>query len=383
MVRGELKTTVKPKLSLSVLLKQDVELLTKNSEQLEQILEEEEKQNPYITHVIKRTPRWFFQEQDKKPKEPVARNSLMEEISKQISLEFDHIDKEIALEILYRCDESGFFKDSIEEIARLYGVSSEYVEDIREFIMTEIEPVGVASRNLEEFIKVQLQEMYPKQVEFHERVLNAIKIGKLDEDVKEAISHLRLKPIEDEGSASAVARVDLLLEHDGENWYIFIQEDFLELKIEEDAHPQDDIEKEKLRRAKNIKLILDIRRRVLRHIGEAIVKRQEGFLLRNEPLKTLTVKEVAESSQVSMSTVSRIINSRYAKTPAGIYPLRFFFVKESKGGMSKEELMRAIKEVLQENTSISDGKVAQMLKGRGIDIARRTVAKYRKLLGLR
>jgi RNA polymerase sigma-54 factor len=257
------------------------------------------------------------------------------------------------------------------------------VEDIREFIMTEIEPVGVASRNLEEFIKVQLQEMYPKQVEFHERMLNAIKTGKLDEDVKEAISHLRLKPIEGEGSASAMAKVDLLLEHDGENWYIFIQEDFLDLQIEEDAHPQDDIEKEKFRRAKNIKLILDIRRKVLRHIGQAIVKRQEGFLLRDEPLKTLTVKEVAESSQVSMSTVSRIINSRYAKTPAGTYPLRFFFVKESKRGMSKEELMRAIKEVLQENTSISDSKVAHILKGRGIDIARRTVAKYRKLLGLR
>jgi len=60
MIKGELKTTVKPKLNLSLLLKYHIELLTKSSEELQQILEEEQKQNPYITHVFKRIPKWFF-----------------------------------------------------------------------------------------------------------------------------------------------------------------------------------------------------------------------------------------------------------------------------------------------------------------------------------
>ncbi len=383
MVKGELKTTVKPKLSLSVLLKQDVELLTKSSQELEQILKEEENQNPYITHVVKRIPRWFFGEEEGRVKEAVAKDSLFDDISKQISLEFDGIDKEIALEILYRCSSDGFFKDSTQDIAKLYGVSEEYVEDIREFIMMEIEPVGVASRNLEEFIKVQLQEMYPKETKIHEKVLHALKTGNIDGEIKDILSRLRLRPIEGEDLSPVGARIDIILEYDGESWYIFIQEDFIDVEMDEKIQPQDEISKEKFRRAKALKLILEIRRNVLRKIGEAIVRRQEGFLIKNEPLKTLTAKEIAESSGVSMSTVSRVINSRYAKTPAGIYPLKFFFVKESKGGMSKEEVMRAIKEVLQENLTISDSKVAQILKERGIDIARRTVAKYRKLLGLR
>jgi len=382
MIKGELKTTVKPKLNLSLLLKYHIELLTKSSEELQQILEEEQKQNPYITHVFKRIPKWFFKEEIKQ-KEAVAKDSIFEEISRQISLEFDGIDKEIALEILYRCDADGFFKDDPEEIGKLYGVNAEYVEDIREFIMTEIEPVGIASKNLEEFIRVQLQEMYPQDVWLENSVMQAIKTGHADPQIKEIIPRLRLKPLGGEPVFQRTGTVDLVLEHDGEDWYIFIQEDFIDLHIEEDQPAQNEVQKEKLRRAKNLRLILEMRRRLLREIGKSIVQRQEDFLLRGKPLKTLTLKEISQNVGISMSTVSRLVNSKYANTPAGIYPLRFFFVKESKSGMSKEEVMRAIKEVLQENISISDSKVALMLKERGIDIARRTVSKYRKLLGLR
>lgn len=382
MIKGELKTTVKPRLNLSLLLKHHIELLTKSSEELQQVLEEEQKHNPYITHVFKRIPRWFFKEEIQQ-KEAVAKDSIFEEVSRQISLEFDGIDKDIALEILYRCDADGFFKDDPQDIGKLYGVSAEYVEDIREFIMTEIEPVGIASKNLEEFIRVQLQEMYPQDIQLQKSVMQAIKTGHADPQIKEIISRLRLKPLGSEPVPQRTGTVDLVLEHDGENWYIFIQEDFIDFHIEEDVPTQNEVQKEKLRRAKNLRIILEMRRKLLREIGKSIIQRQEDFLLRGKPLKALTLKEVAQSAGVSMSTVSRLVNSKYASTPAGIYPLRFFFVKESKSGMSKEEVMRAIKEVLQENMSISDSKVANMLKERGINIARRTVAKYRKLLGLR
>lgn len=382
MIKSELKATVKPRLNLSLLLRHNIELLDKSSEELQQALEEEQKHNPYITHVFKRIPKWFFKEEIKQ-REAVAKDSVFEEVSKQINLEFEGIDKEIALEILYRCDADGFFKDNPEEIGKLYGVSVEYVEDIREFIMTEIEPVGIASKNLEGFIIVQLQEMYPQDIQLQKSVMQAIKTGHVDPQVKEIIFRLGLKPLGSEPVPQRTGTVDLVLEHDGEDWYIFIQEDFIDFHIEEDVQVQDEVQKEKLRRAKSLRIILEMRRRLLREIGKSIVHRQEDFLLRGKPLKTLTLKEISQNVGISMSTVSRLVNSKYAKTPAGIYPLRFFFVKESKSGMSKEEVMRAIKEVLQENMSISDSKVATMLKERGIDIARRTVAKYRKLLGLR
>ncbi len=382
MVRGELKTTVKPKLNLSILLRHDVELLTKTAQDLEQELEKEKSQNPYISYVVKRVPTWFFRE-EVKPKEPVATNSVYKQLLEQINLEFDGDDRDIALEILYRVDHDGFLKCGLEDIADTYGVSVDYVEDIREFIMMEIEPIGVASKNLEEFLEVQLKEMYPEDAEFRREVLQSIKSGKVGKNVKDIISRLRLRPIPSEDSVKTTSRVDLLLEHDGESWYLFIQDDFIDIEIKEEQHQEDELSKEKLRKAKNLKFLIEMRRKVLRGIGQLLIERQEGFLLRNEPLKSLTVKGAAERMDVSISTVSRMINSKYVKTPIGTFPLRFFFVKESKGGVSKEEVMRAIREVLEMDDSLSDREVSELLRSRGINIARRTVAKYRKLLGLR
>ncbi|MFN3814459.1 MAG: RNA polymerase subunit sigma-54 [Aquificaceae bacterium] len=382
MVRGELKTTVKPKLNLSILLRHDIELLTKTAQDLEHELEKEKSRNSYISYVVKRVPTWFFREEIK-PREPIATSSVYEQLLEQINLEFDEDDRDIALEILYRVDHDGFLKCELEDIAKAYGVSVDYVEDIREFIMMEMEPVGVASKNLEEFLEVQLREMYPEDADFRREVLQSIKSGKVDKGLKDIISRLRLRPISGEGGAKTTSRVDLLLEHDGESWYLFIQDDFIDIEIKEDQLQEDELSKEKLRKAKSLKFLIEMRRKVLRSIGQLLIERQEGFLLRNEPLKSLTVKNAAERIGVSISTVSRVINSKYVKTPIGTFPLRFFFVKESKGGVSKEEVMRAIREVVEMYDSLSDREVSELLRSRNINIARRTVAKYRKLLGLR
>jgi RNA polymerase sigma-54 factor len=111
-----------------------------------------------------------------------------------------------------------------------------------------------------------------------------------------------------------------------------------------------------------------------------VVERQEDFLLGVGPLKALELTEVAQKLGVSISVISRLVSNKYVKTPAGIYPLRFFFQRRSKGGYSREQVLRAMKEILQEHGKLSDAKMAELLKEKGIELSRRTVCKYRRML---
>ncbi|MDQ7083157.1 MAG: LacI family DNA-binding transcriptional regulator [Aquificota bacterium] len=116
-----------------------------------------------------------------------------------------------------------------------------------------------------------------------------------------------------------------------------------------------------------------------------IIEVQGDFLKGEGNLRTLLVKDVASKLGVSESTVSRLINSKHVKTPQGTYPFRFFFVRESVSGISQEELMRKIREIVaSEDPSrpYSDEEIAGILSSQGFRVARRTVAKYREILGI-
>jgi RNA polymerase sigma-54 factor len=125
---------------------------------------------------------------------------------------------------------------------------------------------------------------------------------------------------------------------------------------------------------------LDLRRNLLRGCVNLVVERQEDFLLGVGPLKALELTEVAQKLGVSVSVISRLVSNKYVKTPTGIYPLRLFFQRRSKGGYSREQVLRAMKEILQKHGKLSDAKVAELLKEKGIELSRRTVCKYRRML---
>jgi len=147
---------------------------------------------------------------------------------------------------------------------------------------------------------------------------------------------------------------------------------------------------EKLRSA--IWLIKSIhqRQRTIYKVTESIVKFQRDFLDQGiSQLKPLILKDVAEDINMHESTISRVTTNKYVHTPQGVFELKFFFnsaINRVHGdSIASESVKEKIRKIIQEENRrkpLSDKNIVEMLKTEGIDIARRTVAKYREMLGI-
>ena len=389
MLRQELQ--LKVKLSLNLLLKNQIEVLLYPAQELEQILKEEQESNPFIEEVsISPRVRELFEE--RRQPEVVQKSSPVEVLMRNVRSELEGTDLKIAEELVSCTDGRGFFVGDVEEIARKFGVSPEYVEDIREFV-ARLEPVGVCSKDIKEFFKIQIEDLYPEEKELLSYLDSLFEGREVPKRVKEKLSHLRLYPLGEEASPCKVARVDAVIEMDDGELVGYLYEDFVDIKVSKSylelvskaKGEAKEFLREYLERCNNLKRILQLRRENLRKILDEIIEVQGDFLRGEGSLKTLKVRDVAEKIGVSESTVSRLINSKYVKTPQGTYPFRFFFVRETAGGVSQEELMKRIKEIISSedpSKPLSDEEIASLLQAEGINVARRTVAKYREALGI-
>ncbi|MDQ7038649.1 MAG: RNA polymerase factor sigma-54 [Aquificota bacterium] len=389
MLRQELQ--IKLRLNLNLLLKNQVEVLLYPAQEFEQILKEEQEANPFIEEItLSPKARELFE--DRRPPEVAHRPSPLETFMKNIRAELEGTDLAIAEEIVSGLDHRGFFVGSVEAIADKFRVSPEYVEDIREFIM-RLEPLGVGSRNLEEFLRVQIEELYPGERDLLNFLEKALRGHRIPKEVREKLSHLRRTPLSGEEIPYRIARVDAVIDIDDGKLVGYLYEDFVDIKvnpryaelISKAKGKTREFLREYLERCNTFRKILSLRRENLRKILNEIIEVQGDFLKGEGNLRTLLVKDVASKLGVSESTVSRLINSKYVKTPQGTYPFRFFFVRESVSGISQEELMRKIREIVaSEDPSrpYSDEEIAGILSSQGFRVARRTVAKYREILGI-
>jgi RNA polymerase sigma-54 factor len=131
---------------------------------------------------------------------------------------------------------------------------------------------------------------------------------------------------------------------------------------------------------------IEQRKNTILRTCEAIVRRQTDFLEHGiECMKPMMIKEVAEEIGVHPSTVSRAVSNKYVHTPQGVFELRFFFSEGVNGpegsGLPLVLLKRKVKKLIEEEDPakpLTDDQIAQMLKAQGIDVTRRTVAKYRE-----
>ncbi|WP_457601113.1 RNA polymerase factor sigma-54 [Hydrogenivirga sp.] len=389
MLRHELQ--LKLKVNLNLLLKNQVEILLHPVQELEQILKEEKESNPFIEEIyVSDKARNFFEE--RKLPEPAYKVHPLEVLYRNVKAELEGVDLDIAMELVGGVDERGFFKGDIKAIADMFGVSEEYVEDIREFV-TQLEPIGVCSKDVIEFVRIQIGELYPGEEELLKEFEEALKGKEISEEARIKLRHIRLSPIEEEVSTPRVSKVDAVIELDGDELVGYVYEELIDIrpnlsyiemlpKVKGEAK---EFLKEYMERYENFRKILSIRRENLRKILNEIIEVQGDFLRGEGNLKSLLVKDVAERLGVSESTVSRLINSKHVKTPQGTYPFKFFFVRETAGGISQDELMREIKRVIageDKRKPLSDDEIARILRERGYDVARRTVAKYREILGI-
>lgn len=340
------------------------------------------------------------------------RSSIEEHMMRQIACEFSGSDGEyrIARYILDGLDEDGFLHEQLSQIAQDLGVDPETVERVRNRIQS-LEPVGLASRDVREALIVQLKvlgydEKSPEVrilTEFFDFLLQrritslAHKLGLGTEEVARAfenISSLDPKPGRNfrETSAGSV-QPDMSIKYREGNLEVVINEAplpplRLSAKVREilenpTRFRKDELEfaKSKLERAQMfIKGILQRRDTLTRLAGEILHKNYDFFDGRNVSISSLLMKDVAETLGLHASTISRAVRDKYIETPAGIFPLRAFFSK-----VEKDPVMEKLKEIIDsenKESPLADIEIAEQLKEYGMNLSRRTVAKYRQILNL-
>ncbi len=377
-------------------------------------------------------------EDDEDREIPVAaRLSMAEHLKNQLPfLDLSETEELIAEQIIGSIDEDGYLRRSMEsiidDIVFNYGemVEESDVERVLKLIQT-LDPVGIASRDLRECLLVQLRarsddvegreaaiQMLEKAYkDFTMKHFEAIKrkLRISDEELKEAfdlVQHLNPKPGEGEFTAAqnyitpdfTVRFVDdelIVLLNSGNAPELRISKGYQsmleKLSAEKKRGAQSAIDgetksflKNKLESARWFINSINQRRNTMIKVMNAIVSLQEDFFKFGEGnLKPMILKDIAEMIEMDISTVSRVVNGKYVQTEFGVYELKYFFSEglstESGEEVSNKEVKAIIEGIIVEEDKkkpLSDQKIANMLDGKGFNIARRTVTKYREQLGI-
>jgi RNA polymerase sigma-54 factor len=358
-------------------------------------------------------------EKDSPSLEATLRNeaSLTEHLLWQLSLAFrTELDKQIGMYLIGNIDDDGYLQCQIEEVTAVFGVEPERVADVL-CVIQSFDPAGVGAQNLQECLLIQLAHLgmsdslagiivqkYLAQID--ERSFR--KIAKdLQVSLEEVVAAVKLireldpKP----GSRYNPHRVeyivpDVVVVKMGDEYQVLLNDDGMpRLRINAlyqnilrrgDGIHNDTREylEEKFRSAVWLMKSIEQRRQTLLKVAKSLCKFQRDFLDKGLPyLKPLVLKDVAEDIGMHESTVSRVTTNKYMHTPQGVFELKFFFHSglDSSGGeaMSSVSVKDIIKKaVMAEDAQnpLTDQQLVMLLENKGIQIARRTVAKYRQEL---
>jgi RNA polymerase sigma-54 factor len=327
--------------------------------------------------------------------------------------------KEIAQFIIGNIDEDGYLRASNDEIMTSGGFSAEEVETAVEAVQS-LDPIGVGARDLRECLLLQLNflEIDEPLVEtvvrdhwedFMQRkfVPLAKTLGvdlKTLEGIVELIKHLDPKPGRKYSNERAIyVEPDVHVHKVGDEYVIVLNEDGMpKLRInsgyrsmlssmdsKQDGETVNYI-KDKIRSAVWLIKSLDQRQRTIYKVAESIVKHQREFLEKGiDHLRPLVLRDVADDIQMHESTVSRVVSNKYMHTPRGLFLMKYFFHSGIDSDTGEDISSLTVKKKIQSfidnedpRKPLSDSKIMKILNDEGINIARRTVAKYRDELNI-
>lgn len=343
------------------------------------------------------------------------KTTLPEHLIWQLRLSnFTFDEEQVGIHIIGNIDENGYLRSTLEEIAQATDTQPEFVADTLDKVQ-KFDPIGIAARDLRECLLIQARhwEMnegpIKKILNDHFGLLEKRDIKALAratktpvEEVRQAIkviSGLEPKP----GRAFSDDRAeyitpDIFVHKVGDEYVVVLNEDGLpKLKVSAyyrsvlkgEGKPGDLTKgyiREKLRSAMWLIKSIHQRQRTIYKVTKSIVAFQKGFFDKGVgALEPLILKDVANDIGMHESTVSRVTNNKYVHTPQGIYELKFFFnscVGTTVGGsVAAESVKQKIQQIIANEIPEkphSDQEIAKILLGMEIDIARRTVTKYRE-----
>ncbi len=344
---------------------------------------------------------------------PTLKDYLLE----QVQVDFvDPEQKFIAAYLIDLLDESGYLREAIAEIPEILGCDAAQVEATLEQLRA-CDPAGVFAVDLKDCLRLQLQ---------HKGLLDAPMEALLDNLALMAEANMkklaRLCGVDDAtlGQMLAVVRTldprpgshfgneqvqtlipDVLVRKIGrDGWRVELNHEVMpRLLINRQYHAdlagrargreEKKFINEQLANASWLVKALDQRAQTLLKVASEIVRQQEMFFDHGiRYMKPMTLRHIAEQVEVHESTVSRITSNKFMATPRGVFPLKYFFssalTDASEGvGTSSRTVMHLIKEMIEAEAPdavLSDDAIAEKLGNKGIEVARRTVVKYRKLM---
>jgi len=344
--------------------------------------------------------------------------TLSEHLHEQLSVAgMDQAERVVAVALIDSVDDGGYLRADLDELAERLGCPTERVQDVLARVQG-FEPTGVFARDVRECLMIQLRErdrcdpameaLLDNLDLLARRDMAALKkaCGVDDEDLREMIGELRAltpRPGAAFGGEPAQPVVPDVFVREGVGgvWNVELNTDTLpRLLIDRRYHARvangarTDQEKtfvsECLASANWLVKSLDQRAKTILKVSSEIVRQQDGFLAFGvEHLRPLNLKTVAEAIGMHESTVSRVTSNKYLATPRGVFELKFFFtssIASSDGGEahSAESVRHKIRQLIDAERAASDvhsdDRIVDILKEAGVDIARRTVAKYREAM---
>jgi len=344
--------------------------------------------------------------------------SLQEHLRAQLTMIEDPIDCVIAVHLIESLDESGYVPEDLSSVAEILGCPEERIEKTLE-LLQQFDPPGIFARNLAECLRIQLRDCNRLDPAMEalldnldllaKRDLNSLikKCGVDAEDINDMVAEIRAlnpKPALafDQIVTQSVTPDVLMRPKAGGGWVIELNGETLPrvlvnnsyyAQISETARNKNDKRYliECLTSANWLVKSLHQRATTILKVATEIVRQQEAFFINGvQSLKPLVLRDIADAIEMHESTVSRVTSNKYMATPRGIYELKYFFtpaINNNFGGTSHsaESVRHRIKSLVNDEPAekvLSDDKIVEILKKEGVDIARRTVAKYREAMGI-
>jgi RNA polymerase sigma-54 factor len=344
-----------------------------------------------------------------------APQTLPDYLRSQLSVDLlDDETRDAAETIIGNLDEDGYLTATLDEMAHQIGTHRAVMEAALTAVQG-LDPAGVGARDLKECMLLQIQNANGRGgvawqiVSNHMRLLEmrqfkelAKVLGRPQEHIDIAVAmirHLNPRPgVRFSGPGPRSVEPDVYFIRDGEDFVIQMNEEELpQLRLNAQYRKMLDRDQGATKEVRDyvreryssaIQLMKNIeqRKHTILRVCEAIRRRQYDFLMNGiDALKPMMIKDVAEEVGVHPSTVSRAVANKYAHTPHGVYELRYFFSEAVQGPSGGDTplllLKRKVKKMIEEEDArrpLTDDHITARLQSEGIDVTRRTVAKYRE-----
>ena len=357
--------------------------------------------------------------------------SLTDHLRWQLQMsDFTESEKRFAELVLGNIDDNGFLDlkgveresgektpdMSLDQLSEIAGINPEDAPEVLR-MMQEWDPVGVCTRDLRECLRVQAEvfgcdDLELKIIEEHLHNLEKHNYAAISRDLKvpleevyEAIKEIQklesrpARNFTETDDKSIAITPDVYVVRDAEKWVVtdndrgvqrlYINEGLTKALLKDPSAKE--FIGEKLRNAQWLIKAIEQRRKTIIKVTECIVEKQRDFFERGSSfLKPMILRDVAETVGMHESTISRVTTNKYVHTPQGTFELKYFFNssirRTSEEDIASESVKQSIKKIIaaeDKQNPLSDQAIVEILeKDEGIQIARRTVAKYREMLGI-